>query len=83
MLNVHVADMTCGHCASTITRAVKAVDREAQVEVDLNAKTVRIESGSADATELLDAIREAGYHPAAMDAAPAAAPARSCCGGCA
>ncbi|MCC7286158.1 MAG: heavy-metal-associated domain-containing protein, partial [Burkholderiaceae bacterium] len=37
MLAYRVEDMTCGHCASTITRAVRDVDAGAKVEVDIAA----------------------------------------------
>jgi len=57
-----VEDMTCGHCASTITRAVKEVDAQAGCEIDLGAKRVRVTSGKP-ASEFLEAIREAGYMP--------------------
>jgi copper chaperone len=57
-----VNDMTCGHCASTITRAVKDVDAASRCEIDLGAKKVRIESGHP-AVEFKAAIEEAGYTP--------------------
>ena len=57
-----VNDMTCGHCASTITRAVKEVDSGATVDIDLDKKMVRIGSGKP-AADLLEAIQEAGYTP--------------------
>jgi copper chaperone len=57
-----VEDMTCGHCASTITKAVKEVDGEARCEIDLGAKRVRVTSGKP-AAEFLEAIQEAGYTP--------------------
>ncbi|MBS0336237.1 MAG: heavy-metal-associated domain-containing protein [Proteobacteria bacterium] len=69
MIEFQVADMTCGHCASVITRAVKSVEVAARVEIDLKARRVRIE-GPVDAQEIRDAIRDAGYSPA-----PAPAPA--------
>ena len=62
MIEFTVNDMTCGHCASTITRAVKEVDAAARCEIDLGAKKVRIES-RADAAELQAAIDDAGYTP--------------------
>ena len=62
MLELNVADMTCGHCASTITRAVKEVDSAALCEVDLRQKTVRVKSDKP-ATEFVEAIQEAGYSP--------------------
>ncbi len=58
-----VNDMTCGHCASTITQAVKALDSAAEVQVDLATHRVRIESAGADAAVLADAIAQAGYTP--------------------
>ena len=63
MIEFRVADMTCGHCASTITRAVRDVDPGARVEVDLRAQRVRIEAASAARAELREAIAEAGYTP--------------------
>jgi copper chaperone len=30
-----VNDMTCGHCVSTITKAIKATDKDAKVTIDL------------------------------------------------
>ena len=62
MTDFIVDDMTCGHCASTITRAVKEVDSGATVDIDLPGKRVRIGSGKP-AADLLQAIQEAGYTP--------------------
>jgi copper chaperone len=44
-------------------KALKSLDRDAQVNVDLGKKIVQIEPGDCDAQELSDAIREAGYSP--------------------
>jgi copper chaperone len=57
-----VEDMTCGHCASTITKAVKEVDGGARCEIDLAAKRVRVVS-EKPAADFLAAIEEAGYTP--------------------
>lgn len=35
MIELHVDGMTCGHCVSAVTRAVKSVDPQANVQVDL------------------------------------------------
>ena len=61
-----VDDMTRGHCASTITRAVQALDAGADVRIDLAAHRVRIESARADALGLANAIAEAGYSAVAV-----------------
>ena len=62
MIEFTVNDMTCGHCASTITRAVKEIDAAGRCEIDLSAKRVRIES-SHPAEDFRAAIEEAGYTP--------------------
>lgn len=63
MLEFNLPDMSCGHCASTVTQTAKFVDPDAKVEVDLNAKKVKIES-TEDRSEFAEALTEAGYPPA-------------------
>ncbi len=80
-----VEDMTCGHCVSTITKALKAVDRDAKVTIDLARQLVMVEPTEADAQDLSDAIAEAGYTPipaqaATVDAQPAKAAGCCACG---
>lgn len=57
-----VEDMTCGHCAGVITKAVAAVDANAKVAIDIPSHHVRID-GSTRQQEIQDAITEAGYTP--------------------
>jgi copper chaperone len=64
-----VQDMSCGHCVATITAAVKALDREAEVQTDLATHTVQIVSAVADGPALARAIEQAGYTPLALGAA--------------
>jgi copper chaperone len=80
MIAFEVNDMTCGHCVSTITKAVKAADKDATVQIDLATRRVEIEPGEADAQAIGDAIKEAGYTPVPASAAPAADAAKQ--GGC-
>lgn len=85
MITFEVNDMTCGHCASTIVKAVGSVDRGAKVQVALATHRVGIEPTEANARELSAAITEAGYTPVAVETHTerTAAPARSggcCCG---
>ena len=61
MVTFQVNDMTCGHCVGTITKAVKAVDANARVNIDLAEHLVEIESIGAGAKELGVAINAAGY----------------------
>jgi copper chaperone len=84
MISFQVNDMTCGHCVSAITKALKAADPAANVGFDLAAHRVQIEPGKADAAELSEAIRQAGYTTIRIDATkgandPDAAPARKGC----
>lgn len=64
MIAFEVQDMTCGHCAATITKAVKAVDPAAEVKIDLEAHRVQVETRKG-AEEIAGAIREEGYTPVA------------------
>ena len=66
MIAFEVNDMTCGHCVSTITKAVKSADKEAKVQIDLARHRVEIEPVGAGAQELSDAIKQAGYTPVAV-----------------
>ncbi|MBC7718103.1 MAG: heavy-metal-associated domain-containing protein [Pseudorhodobacter sp.] len=65
MIAFEVSDMTTALCASAVTRALKAVDHNALVRVDLATCTVEIEPSSANARQLSDAINRAGYSPVA------------------
>lgn len=62
-----IDDMTCGHCAARITQAVKEVDSQADLKIDLATHTARI-SGTASGDVLAGAIRAAGYTPVAVPA---------------
>jgi copper chaperone len=63
MVEFNLPDMSCGHCASTVTKACKSVDPQARVEVDLTSKKVQVES-TEDAQEFAQALADAGYPPA-------------------
>lgn len=64
MIEFTVKDMTCGHCAASITKAVKGVDAAGRCEVDLEGKRVRIESAKP-AEAFREAIEDAGFTPEA------------------
>ena len=84
MIAFEVNDMTCGHCVSTITKALKSADQDAKVTIDLARHLVMVEPTEADAQELRDAIAEAGYPPVPVEAATVDAPPQggTCCGSC-
>jgi copper chaperone len=83
MHTYRVDDMTCGHCVRSITRAVHAVDPEAQVRIELARHLVHIESKAAHPFALSRAIREAGYTPGAPDVTHVSAGPGAGSGGCA
>ena len=62
MIEFTLNDMSCGHCASVITKTVKALDSEAKVDIDLAHKKVAVES-TEDRATLVEALTEAGYPP--------------------
>ena len=62
MIEFKVDDMTCGHCAATITRAVTEIEPTAKVNIDLATHRVRI-TAAGEAQRFEAAIRDAGYTP--------------------
>ena len=64
MITFQVNDMTCGHCVASVTKAVKTLDATAQVDIDLEAHKVKVESAQP-AASVEAAIREAGFTPVA------------------
>ena len=69
MHQLNISDMSCGHCVSAIEKAVKAVDPNAGVAVNLEERSASIESAFG-ADEFIAAIAEAVYQASA---------AKSCC----
>jgi copper chaperone len=64
MHQFNVPDMTCGHCASTITQALKSEDPAARVEISLAEHLVRVDS-ILSRDDIAQRIAEAGYTPSA------------------
>lgn len=63
-MEFRVEDMTCGHCVMSVTKAVKAAEPAAKVDIDLAARRVRVE-GTEARDKVEAAIRDAGYTPVA------------------
>ena len=68
MIEFTVQDMTCGHCAATITEAVKSVDPTGRCEIDLAARRVKVES-ALSADRFASAITRAGFSPVLAETA--------------
>lgn len=62
MITLQVNDMTCGHCVGIVTQAIKQQDDQARIEIDLESKSVKIDS-SKPAQQFIAAIADAGYTP--------------------
>lgn len=60
MYELKVEKMRCGGCVGSVTKSVQAVDNNANVEVDLASKKVRIDT-QASLDEVKSAIVGAGY----------------------
>ncbi len=59
-MEFNIPDMSCGHCASVITKTVKQVDSDAQVSIDLASKKVTVQT-TEDRETVAAALAEAGY----------------------
>ena len=56
-----VPGVSCGHCQTAITAEVTGVHGVESVDVDLEAKLVRVSGENLDDAALIAAIDEAGY----------------------
>jgi copper chaperone len=59
-LQLKVPSIVCEGCAETITKAIKSLDADAQVDVDISAKTVKVE-GSQSEDSIKQAITATGH----------------------
>lgn len=64
-MQFHIQDMTCGGCATRITKTVQAIDPAAKVDTDVSTKRVTIQS-SASQEQIEAALNAAGYPPKAL-----------------
>lgn len=55
-----VDGMTCGGCAASVTKAIQALQPEAKVDVDIEAKTLTVD-GLDDETAVQGAVTDAGF----------------------
>jgi copper chaperone len=62
MLEFTIRSISCGHCVGAVTEAVRSVDPQAQVEVDLASQHVRIET-TAGRDAVAGVLTQAGYPP--------------------
>jgi copper chaperone len=61
-LELHLPDMSCGHCVRTITTTVQRLDPQARLTPDLATRHVQIQT-TADPAAIRAALSEEGYPP--------------------
>ncbi|AFZ08295.1 Heavy metal transport/detoxification protein [Oscillatoria nigro-viridis PCC 7112] len=59
-LQLKVPKMACSACATTIAKAVQAIDSASTVEADIKTKWVTIQTAKSE-SEVRKAIASAGY----------------------
>ncbi|WP_407543545.1 heavy metal-associated domain-containing protein (plasmid) [Deinococcus radiomollis] len=57
---LNISGMTCGHCQTAVTNALKSVPGVENAQVDLQTGKAVVE-GQADVQALLAAVTEEGY----------------------
>ena len=62
-MKFQISKMSCGHCVSTIEKAIAKADPSASLQADLDTKAVEV-SSSLSQKEVMQVLEEAGY-PAA------------------
>jgi copper chaperone len=60
MTTYSVPEMSCGHCKAAIEKAVSEADPKAAISVDLDHRTVSIDSALPQPA-ILGALNDAGY----------------------
>ncbi len=55
-----VPDMSCGHCASIITKTIQQLDEDAMISIDLPGKKVKVQT-AVDRQAVASALTGAGY----------------------
>lgn len=67
MLEFAVADMSCNHCVSSITKALTALSPDVSVETDLDTRRVKV-GGPIDQAAIIAALDEIGFEATPVQA---------------
>ncbi len=60
MTTFHIPDMSCGHCKATVEKTIHALDPEARIDFDMDARRIALDS-RADTANVQAALTAAGY----------------------
>lgn len=61
-MQFHIDNMACGGCARNVTKAIRSVDPQAKVDIDLGLKRVTVES-AVDQSAIAATLAGAGFAP--------------------
>ena len=75
-VELNVTGMTCASCVGRVEKALGNVPGVLKASVNLAAESATIETVSASAGELIDAVEKAGYSATLRDRSAAATPSR-------
>lgn len=65
---MHIEGMSCGHCKSSVEKALGKLSGVEQVEVDLANKTAAIQlSANLEDALLMDAVNEQGFEAVSVE----------------
>lgn len=62
VLELTLPTMTCSHCVSVVTKAIKQTDPQASIDIDLASHRVRVET-TEDRESIASAVAKEGYVP--------------------
>jgi uncharacterized membrane protein YraQ (UPF0718 family)/copper chaperone CopZ len=66
-MRLKITGMTCSHCAARVREALLACPGVSAARVDLDRGAAWVEGSEADQSELLSAVRQAGYGAESLD----------------
>lgn len=65
-LTMQIDGMSCGHCVKAVRDALTELPGVEVERVEIGTATVSFDPARTPATELADAVRDAGYEPAGV-----------------
>ncbi len=60
-IELKVSGMTCGHCETAVSKALKGIEGVQSVQVDLKNGTAKVEGQNVSPNALIAAVIDEGY----------------------
>ena len=67
-VNFELSGMTCGHCVSSVTKALQGIDGVQVEKVAINRVTVGVDSGRTSSQAIAKRLSDVGYPVVATSA---------------